>query len=148
MILFIIATALGVAYLIEARRAEWDSERRFGRSSPAASKTSSQPLPKSKSVRPPNPVRPACGVRMRMSSYRDIDARARARIIRRLNRLIDDVPTERLSDLADSVLDLVPRSDDQYSPLSYTIIGAAELARHRRARTMFDRIDPIKTTKQ
>lgn len=29
MILFIIATALGLAYLIEARRAEWDSERRY-----------------------------------------------------------------------------------------------------------------------
>jgi hypothetical protein len=27
MIFFVIATALGVAYLIEARRAEWDSER-------------------------------------------------------------------------------------------------------------------------
>lgn len=29
MIFFIIAMALGVAYLVEARRAEWNSERRY-----------------------------------------------------------------------------------------------------------------------
>lgn len=83
-----------------------------------------------------------------MSSYREIDAKARARILRRLKRLIDDIPTERLSDLADSVLHLVPRSEDQLSAVSYPIIEAAEVERYRRARSMFDRIDPIKATKQ